>query len=91
MHSTAATRTQELVLGLSQTRRRDTLALRQELIALLRRAVPFDAWCWAFADPARPHWWTLHHRGSRIPAPASCAHGQSPPDGADLRQLTDHY
>ena len=51
MHSTAATRTHELVLGLSQTRRRDTLTLRQELIALLRRALPFDAWCWAFADP----------------------------------------
>jgi DNA-binding CsgD family transcriptional regulator len=51
MHSTAATRTQELVLGLSQTRRRDTLTLRRELIMLLRRAVPFDSWCWAFADP----------------------------------------
>jgi hypothetical protein len=25
--------------------------LRRELIALLRRAVPFDSWCWAFADP----------------------------------------
>jgi hypothetical protein len=51
MHSTAAARTHDLVLGLSQARRRDTLALRQELIALLRRAVPFDSWCWAFADP----------------------------------------
>lgn len=51
MHSTAAARTQELVLGLSQTRRRDTLTLRWEMIAVLRRAVPFDAWCWAFADP----------------------------------------
>lgn len=51
MHSTAAARTQELVLGLSQTRRRDTRTLRQEMIALLRRAVPFDAWTWVLADP----------------------------------------
>jgi DNA-binding CsgD family transcriptional regulator len=51
MHSTAATRTQELMLGLSQTRPRDTLTLRQELISLLRRALPFDSWCWALADP----------------------------------------
>ncbi|HEV7449821.1 MAG TPA: LuxR C-terminal-related transcriptional regulator [Pseudonocardiaceae bacterium] len=51
MHSTAAARTQELVLGLSQTRSRDTLTLRREMIALLRRAVPFDTWCWGFADP----------------------------------------
>ncbi|MGH3899184.1 MAG: LuxR C-terminal-related transcriptional regulator [Pseudonocardiaceae bacterium] len=51
MHSTAAARTQQLVLGLSQTRHRDTLTLRRELITLLRRAVPFDSWCWAFADP----------------------------------------
>ncbi len=51
MRSTAAARTQELVLGLSQTRRRDTLTLRQEIIALLRRAVPFDAWTWVLADP----------------------------------------
>ncbi len=51
MQSTAAARTQELVLGLSQTRRRDTLTLRQEMIALLRRAVPFGGWSWVLADP----------------------------------------
>lgn len=39
MHSTAAARTQELVLGLAQTCHRDTLSLRQELITLLRRAI----------------------------------------------------
>ncbi len=51
MQSTAAARTQELVLGLSRTRRRDTFTLRQEMAALLRRAVPFDAWAWVLADP----------------------------------------
>lgn len=51
MHSTAAARTQELVLALSQTRHHDALALRQEIVSLLRRAVPFDAWCWALIDP----------------------------------------
>lgn len=51
MHSTSAARTQELVLALSQTHRRDTLALRQEIVSLLRRAVPFDAWCWTLTDP----------------------------------------
>ncbi|MGH3822188.1 MAG: LuxR C-terminal-related transcriptional regulator [Pseudonocardiaceae bacterium] len=51
MHSTTAARTQELVLALSQTHDRDPLTLCQEIVALLRRAVPFDAWCWALADP----------------------------------------
>ncbi|MCA1677048.1 MAG: hypothetical protein LC799_34335, partial [Actinobacteria bacterium] len=51
MDSTAAARTQELVLALSQTHHCDTLTLRQEIVALLRRAVPFDAWCWTLTDP----------------------------------------
>lgn len=51
MHSTAAARTQERVVALLQTSHRDPLTLRQEIVALLRRAVPFDAWCWALTDP----------------------------------------
>jgi DNA-binding CsgD family transcriptional regulator len=31
--------------------RHDPLTLRQEMVDLLHRAVPFDAWCWGYADP----------------------------------------
>jgi hypothetical protein len=42
MHSTAAARTQELVLALSQTNHRDTLTLRQETPPTPTRRRPID-------------------------------------------------
>jgi DNA-binding CsgD family transcriptional regulator len=48
--STACSRTREMMMKLCQARH-DPLTLRQEMADLLRRAVPFDAWCWGYADP----------------------------------------
>jgi DNA-binding CsgD family transcriptional regulator len=51
MDSAASARTHELVLRLSQSRRHNCLILGQELVELLRRAVPFDSYCWVCTDP----------------------------------------
>ncbi|MFL6123844.1 LuxR C-terminal-related transcriptional regulator [Actinophytocola sp.] len=50
MNSTASSRVRELITGLTSSHR-ELLTLRREIVAVLRRAVPFDGWCWGYTDP----------------------------------------
>jgi hypothetical protein len=50
MDSTGSARTRERVVGLCRAGH-DPLSLREEMAAVLRRAVPFDSWCFGCADP----------------------------------------
>lgn len=51
MDTSRSIRVRERLLELTQDRYTDTRALREDIVAVLRRAVPFDAWCWACVDP----------------------------------------
>src|SRR2546430_2255030 len=50
MNSGACGRTRELILRMTAGRR-DLLTLGEEIVDVLRRAVPFEGWCWGYTDP----------------------------------------
>jgi DNA-binding CsgD family transcriptional regulator len=50
MDSSAGSRTRDLILGLTSGRP-ELLTLREEIVDVLRRAVPFEGWCWGYTDP----------------------------------------